>query len=88
MICATIDELPNEVGQSVAWAEDVVFNVDRRAPGAFLQRCLEKGVCRASCTDKSKVGRLLESMYGCQDAGVNWEFAICQVMIAIGFVQN
>ena len=38
-------------------------------------------------TDKSKVGRLLRSMYGCRDAGVNWEFTTCQVMIAIGFVQ-
>ena len=37
---------------------------------------------------KGKVGRLLQSMYGCRDAGVNWEFAICQVMIAIGFVQG
>ena len=38
-----------------------------------------------SCTDKSDVGRLLRSMYG-RDAGVNWEFAICQVMIGIEFV--
>ena len=37
-------------------------------------------------SDKSKVGRLLGSMYGCRDSGVNWEFAICQVMIAVGFV--
>ena len=43
---------------------------------------------RRAGTDKSKVGRLLRSMYGCRDAGVNWEFAICQVMIAIGFVQG
>ena len=41
-----------------------------------------------ACMDKSKVGRLLRSMYGCRDAGVTWEFAICQVMIAIGFVQG
>ena len=41
-----------------------------------------------ACTDKSKVGRLLKSMYGCRDAGVNSEFAICQVMVAIGFVQR
>ena len=56
----------------------------------FLQCCPKKGVCELpaeACTDKSKVGRLLRSMYGCRDAGVNWEFAICQVMIAIGFVQ-
>ena len=36
-----------------------------------------------ACTDKSKVGRLFRSMYGCQDAGVNWEFAICQVMMQL-----
>ena len=41
-----------------------------------------------ACADKSKVGRLLRSMYGCRDVGVNLEFAICQVMIAIGFVQG
>ena len=41
-----------------------------------------------ACTDKSKVGRLLRSMYGSRDAGVNWEFAICQVMIAIGCMQG
>ena len=41
-----------------------------------------------ACADKSKVGRLLRSTYGCRDAGVQWEIAICQVMIAIGFVQG
>ena len=30
-----------------------------------------------ACTDKSKVGRFLRSMYGCRDTGVNWEFSIC-----------
>ena len=39
-------------------------------------------------TDKCKVGRLLRSTHGCRDAGVNREFAICQVMIAFGFVQG
>ena len=41
-----------------------------------------------ACTDKSKVGRLLRRMHGCRDAGVSWEFASCQVMIGIGFVQG
>ena len=41
-----------------------------------------------ACTYNSKVGLLLGSMYGCRDAGVNWEFAICKVMIEIGFVQG
>ena len=27
-------------------------------------------------------------MYGCRDAGVNWEISICEVMIAIVFVQG
>ena len=31
-------------------------------------------------TDKSKVGRLLRSMHGSRDAGVNCEFAICQLI--------
>ena len=37
---------------------------------------------------KGKVGRLLWSMYDCRDARVNWEFAICEVVTAIGFVQG
>ena len=37
---------------------------------------------------KGKVDRLLRSMYVCGDAGVNWKFPICEVMIAIGFVQG
>ena len=41
-----------------------------------------------ACTDKSKVGLLPRNMYGCRDAGVNWEFAICKVMTEIGFVQG
>ena len=41
-----------------------------------------------ACTDKSKVGRLLRSMYGCRDALVNREFAICQVLVATGFEQG
>ena len=41
-----------------------------------------------ACTDKSKVDLLLGSMYGSRDAGVNWEFAICQVMTEIGSVQG
>ena len=39
-------------------------------------------------TDKSKVGCFLRSMNGCQDAGVSWEFAIRQIMIATGFIQG
>ena len=91
LICATIDELSNELGEPIAWTEPVVLmQIDvRRAhfysPSrrkVFLELPEEAG------TDKSKVGRLLRSMYGCRDAGVNWEFAIGQVMIAIGFVQG
>ena len=41
-----------------------------------------------ACTYKGKVGRLLRSTHGCRDAGVNREFEICQVMIAIGFVKG
>ena len=28
----------------------------------------------------NKVGKLLRSMYGCRDAGLNWELAIKKVM--------
>ena len=77
-ICATSDELPNELGQPVAWTEPVVLMLIDVRQAHFY--------CPAH-TDSSKVGRLLRSMYGCRDAGVNWEF-ICDVMIAIGFVQG
>ena len=68
------------MGQPVAWTEPVVLmQIDvRRAHfcspvwrKVFVELPEEAG------TDKSKVGRLLRSMYGCRDAGVNWEFAIC-----------
>ena len=89
--CATIDEHPNEMGQPVAWIEPVVLMlIDvRRAPfysaarrKVFVELPAEAGA------GKGKVGRLLRRMYGCRDAGVYWEFAICEVMIAIGFVQG
>ena len=87
----TIDELPNELGLPVACTELVVLMlIDVRQ--AHFNSCAQRKVFvelpEEAGTDKSKVGRLLKSMYGCRDAGVNWEFAICQVMIAIGFVQG
>ena len=65
-----IDELPNEMGQPVAWTEPVVlmlidvrwahfYSPDRRK--VFVE------LPTKACTDKSKVGRLLRSMYGCRD---------------------
>ena len=74
LICATIEELPNDVGQLVAWSEPVVFMlIDVRwahfhSPARtkmFVELPEEAG------TDKSKFGRLLKSMYGCRDAGVS-----------------
>ena len=91
LICATIEEIPNDVGQPVAWAEPVVLmllDVRRAHFYSAAQRKVFVELPAEACTDKSKVGRLLKSMYGCRDAGVNSEFVICQVMIAIGFVQG
>ena len=34
------------------------------------------------------VGRLLKSMYGCRDAGMNWELEVCRVMKKLGFIQG
>ena len=91
LICATIDELPNEVGQPVAWTEPVVLvRIDvRRAHFHSAARRKVFVELPAEADDgKGKVGRLPRSVYGCRDAGVNWEFPICGVMIAIGFVQG
>ena len=91
LICATIEELPNDVRQPVAWTEPVVLMliIVRRAHFDCAARWkVFVELPPEACTDKSKVGRLLRCMYGCRDAGVNWKFAICQVMIAIGFVQG
>ena len=74
-----------------AWTEPVVlmlidvrrahlYNAARRK--VFVELPAEAGA------DKSKVGHLLRSMYNCRDAGVHWEFAICEVTIAVGFVQG
>ena len=57
-------------------------DADRLAPGIL------RGNPAEADAGKGKVGRLLRSMYGCRDAGVNWEFTICEVMIAFGFVQG
>ena len=90
LICAKIDELPNEMGQPVAWTEPVVLMLIDVRWAHFcspVQKKVFVELPEEAGTDKSKVGLLLRSMYGCRDAGVNWEFAICEVMIAIGFVQ-
>ena len=89
LICATIEELPNEVGQPVAWTETVVvmlIDVRRAHFYSVARRKVHVELPAEACTDKTKVGRLLRSMYGCRDAGVNWEFTICQVMTKLGFV--
>ena len=91
LICATIDELSNDVGQPVAWIEPVVLMLVDVRQAHFYSAARRKVFVELpveACTDKNKVGLLVRSMYGCRDAGVNWEFAICQVMTAIGFVQG
>ena len=90
-MCATNDELPNEFGQPVAWTEPVVLMlIDVRRVHFYspARRKVFVELPEGAGTDKSKVVRLLRSMYGYRNAGVIWEFAICQVMIAIGFVQG
>ena len=37
---------------------------------------------------KGKVGRLLKSMYGCRDAGKNWELEVARTMKRLGFKQG
>jgi len=37
---------------------------------------------------QDKVGRLLKSMYGCRDAGLNWEREVCNAMESFGYVQG
>ena len=70
LICATIDELPNEMGQPVAWTEPVVLMlIDLRRAHFYspARRKVFVELPTVACTDKSKVGRLLRSMYGCRD---------------------
>ena len=91
LICGTIDELPNEMGQPVACTEPVVLMLMDVRSAHFYSAARRKvfvELPEEACRDKSKFERLLRSMHGCRDAGVNWEFAICQVMIAFGFVQG
>ena len=89
LTCATIEELPNWLGRPVAWTEPVVsvlIDVRRAHFYSPARRKVFVELPEEASTDKSKVGRVLRSMYGCGDAGATLEFAICQVMIAIGFV--
>ena len=91
LICATIHELPNEVGQPVAWTESVVLMLIDVRGAHFCSAALRKVLVELPAevgAGKSKVGRLLKSMYGCRDAVVTWEFAICKVIVAIGLVQG
>ena len=91
LICATIDELPNEMVQSVAWTEPVVLMLIDVRRAHFCSAARRKVFVELPAdagAGKSKVGRLLKSMYGCRDAVVTWEFAICKVIVAIGLVQG
>ena len=79
LICATIDELPNEMGQPVAWTEPVILMLINARRAHFCSNALRKvfvELPEEAGTDKSKVGRLPRSMCGCRDAGVNSEFAM------------
>ena len=88
LICATIEELPDEVGQPVASTETgVLMLIDVRLAHSYSVARSRDSQQKPAKT-KSRVGRLLRSMYGCRDAGVNWKFAICQVMIEHGFVHG
>ena len=62
--------------------------IDVRRPISAARRKTFVELPAEACTNKGKVGLLIGSMYGCRDAGVNWEFAICKVMTEIGFVQE
>ena len=91
LICATIDEFPNEMEQPVTWTEPVVLmliDVRRSDFYSAARRKVFVELPAEAGAGKSKDGRLLKSMYGCRDAGVTWEFAICKVIVAIGFVQG
>ena len=88
LICATIEELLNDVGQTVAWTEAAVLMLTDLRRAHFYsatRRRVHMELPAEACTDESKVGRLLRSMCGCR---VNREFAICQVTTGIGLVQG
>ena len=90
LICAPIDELPNGMVQSVAWTEPVVLMLTDVRRAHFCSAARRKVFVELpaeAVAGKTKVGRLLKSMYGCRDAAVTWEFAICKVIVAIGLVQ-
>ena len=77
--------------QSVAWTEPVVLTLIDVRRAHFCSAARRKVFVELpaeAVAGKSKVGRLLKSMYGCRDAVVTWEFAICKVIAAIGFVQG
>ena len=79
LICATILELPNEVGQPMAWIEPVVLMLIDVCRAQFYSAARRKVFVELpaeASASKDKVGRLLRSVYDCRVAGVNWEFAL------------
>ena len=73
LICATVEKLPNEVGQPVAWTEPVFLMLIDVRPAHFYSGARRKVFVELpaeACTDKSKVGRLLRSLYGCRELGI------------------
>ena len=74
------------MGQPVAWTAPVVLMlIDVRRAHSYraARRKVFVELPEEASTDKSKVGRLLRNMYVCRDVGVDWEFAICQVMVQV-----
>ena len=92
LICATIKELPDELGNVTAWAEVVVImliDVRRAHFYSKARREIHVELPSEAGVDKSKVGRLIQMMYGCRDAGVCWEFTIAELLInGLGFMQG
>ena len=50
--------------------------------GIFVELPAEAGY------PEGMVGKLLRSMYGCRDAGLNWEMCVAKVMKKLGFIQG
>ena len=83
LICATAEELSNDVGQPVAWSAPVVLMLIDVRQALFYSAARRKVFVELpaeTCTDRRNVSRWLRSMRGCRDAGHDLDLVLCRVV--------
>ena len=91
LICGTVAQLPTLESRLECRLDQIVYmQIDIRRAHFYspARRVVHVELPSEAGMPKNKVGRLLKTMYGCRDAGVNWEMCILDVMSVLGFEQG